>query len=730
MPMNDLQPITQQALEPFGTVAPYARPDGLFTQIGRRRWLFLSVFAVVSTVLLTIMLVWPKTYRATGEVLVAQEPLPAEPGTVSASAEKVGDPADIDSQVLLLRSPRWQGKILAEPRVREALRRECEVVSAQWLTIVIARIRLERDGCARDLAKLDTAPERTLEWINGRFSVQPEGQSRVISVSYTSPVPDVATIMTNLLIDTYLEGSLEAKRAPRVAGVQWLRAEIARLAGEMHNSDVDIGGYRERNGLLRGQFAPISAERLSELAKQIAVAQGANAEAQAKLQELQRKITHGQGLESSSAVLASPIVINLKAEIARLDASTARLEYGAAASAPVTQQRAKLQATLDRTIALIAESIVLEARTQGERVGNLEQQMKDLGREVARGASAETVVEGRVREMNVDRELFVSLSKRASELETERRLLSGNAQLVSHAVRPTRPWFPKYASFGAVSLVVAGSLAGLLASLRDRTDHTVRGSVGLGFAADSRVLVSIPKVRRLSVRRLSLRGGRSFPRLQEAIRALYGEIVLTGEGKLRSLLVTSSAPREGKTVVTLALGQLAAAAGRRVVIIEADLRRPGLTNFGVRSDAPGLTDLLAGSASLEEVTYPTGTAGLSFVPAGRSSMNSTELLSDERLKQAVQHATALYDLVIIDSPPARLLVDARLAARHVDGVLYCARWGWSLVDSVIAGVHEIRSAGAQVVGVVVTMTSSDEATSYTGLYRPINRPRIIPTFKE
>jgi polysaccharide biosynthesis transport protein len=460
--VTDLQPISQTPMEVVGVgpgFAPgYTWHDSLLTQVSRRRWLFAGVFTVTSAVLLTLMLVWPKSSRAVGQVVVAEEPLPSQPGSATSANDKIGDPADLDSQVLLLRSPRWQAQILDEPGVREALKQECDAVSRQWLTVVISRLRPNPGGgCAHDLAVLDSAPEGALQWIGNRLAVQLEGQSRVISVGYTSPLPEVAKVMTNALIDAYLEGSLEAKRAPREAAVEWLHGKISHLADDMQASEADIQRYRERNGLLRGQTALISAERLSELAKQMAAAQAADAEAQAKLQELQKSSENGFGLAGSSAVLASPIVANLRGELARVTSTTARTGYEGAANAPAARQRAELQAQLDNAVVQVAEGVRRDALATRERVTKLDQQMKDLGQEVALAATAQTFVEGRERSVNVDRELYVSLSMRANELETERRLLSGNARLVSHALLPSKPWFPKILPFTAVSFVLAAA---------------------------------------------------------------------------------------------------------------------------------------------------------------------------------------------------------------------------------------------------------------------------------
>ena len=205
----------------------------------------------------------------------------------------------------------------------------------------------------------------------------------------------------------------------------------------------------------------------------------------------------------------------------------------------------------------------------------------------------EAAIASMVRAADIKRGLYVDLYKRASEMETETRVMTGSTRLVSLAELPTLPFFPKTTPFLAAGLTLAILFATMAAFLRDLSDHRVRAARGLEALTAIPVLARIPQVfsgrragtkfpfsllplpRPASSLRDALTCAERSPVVQDALRSLHARLVLTGfGGSHRKLLVTSAEPNEGKTFTVLALAQLVAAGGRSVLVIECDLRRP------------------------------------------------------------------------------------------------------------------------------------------------------------
>ncbi len=251
------------------------------------------------------------------------------------------------------------------------------------------------------------------------------------------------------------------------------------------------------------------------------------------------------------------------------------------------------------------------------------------------------------------------------------------------------------------------------ALLRDRADRSVRAANDIEALAGTPVLAQLPRLagppRAMAV---ALKDAAQPGMLQETIRGLFGQLMLyRSRAPLRTVLVTSAGSGEGKSFTTLALARFAVASGLRVLVIEGDLRRPSFGSALPGSDGPGLSGYLDGRAELEHVIVSGGTDGLDVIHAGPPRMASTELLSGPRMGELLA-CTSSYDLVLLDSSPSEALLDAQILARQVDGVLYCAKWGTSRIDAVASGISSLRQAGANLVGVAVTMVVQAQHALY------------------
>ena len=218
------------------------------------------------------------------------------------------------------------------------------------------------------------------------------------------------------------------------------------------------------------------------------------------------------------------------------------------------------------------------------------------------------------------------------------------------------------------------------------------------------VLAELPQLStdahgRLPSLRLALRLAQLDMPLQTALNRLYSSFTLAGNNP-RTILVTSSGPGEGKSFTTLALAQYAASTGRRVLVVDCDLRQPTFeAALGLRPPF-GLSDVLRGTVSPREAAITTELATLDQLSAGPPATDATELLARPQLQQLLLWSQK-YDLVLLDGPSNP--VDAAILAKHVDGVLCCTRWGHASQADVAQALGRIQEAGGHVLGIAVTM---------------------------
>ena len=718
--------------------AAAARPGpGLLTQLWRRRWSFALTFGLVLAVAIASLKILPTRYSASGSIIVAEQ----EPSIGNASAawvQKLGDPADLESQLLLMRSPRVIRLAMAEPGVAEAAQSECDTIQkASSLSDWVG----EKTRCA----DLLPGSAKLLDWVTSRYTVAAVGRSRVISVSYQSPTPEVARVITNALITVFLADQREGNAQSREDAAAWLWKEVAQLDTSLREGEADIQRFRRENGLVRGQLAPISSERLSSLSLQLSAAQGARAEAAARVLELGRGRVGALALDSgepaqSRAALDNLAIANIKQQLATVVAQVASAAQTLGPFHPtllaLRQQEAGLRGQLRGEASSIGVGARRALQAANAQVASLTTEQEALKEAVTTATDKESAISDMVRAVEIKRGQYETLYKRASELETERRVLTGSTRLVSLAELPTLPFFPKRGPFLAAGLTLAAILGTLAALLRDRSDRRIRSTAPIETLTQTPVLAQIPAMSRVGApwqvltRLPSLRRGGSglevlltaakgAPLAQDALRMLHARLVLIGLGAAsRKLLITSAQPQEGKTFTCLALAQLIAASGRRVLVIECDLRRPGFaTALGLR-DGPGLSDVLRAEVSVLDAVVETRTPNLFALPAGRPCENSTELLMGRNMTQ-VLHWSNEYEVVLLDSPPSEVMMDAQMLAPQVDGVICCARYGQTLTGEIASAVEGLRAAGGHVVGVVLTSVDPSEHRLYD--WRPARR---------
>jgi succinoglycan biosynthesis transport protein ExoP len=683
---------------------------GLVARIRRRKGVFAGVFTAIIALVALLYAILPTSYMAAGAVMVTAFPADVEGGMSNAAEQKLGDPADMDTQIVVARSPRLLQAMLGNPAILRAVHDDCEAVRRTAPVDVLRTILMVPARNCNDTL----AGTRASDWLSDHFTIASAGRSRVIQVAYTSHLPAIAATLVNGLIDAYLAQGAADKQVPRVQAETWVRLELSRLGNELRQSELAIENFRRDHGLVRGQVASISSERLTEVSQLLATAEAAEAAAQGRLDQLR------SGASDARQALDSRTIADLKQQLSVVSGQVANMSVTFSPHYPglvaLTQQRNDIRQRLAEETARIGPSAQRDYESAAAQVASLRAQMDALKHQVGQGDLAETQIASMVRDNDVKRQLYVNLSNKANDIEAQRRLLTADVQLINYAEVPDKISSPKPLLFALAGLMFASVAAAGAALLRDRSDATVRTDGWLETLSSTPVLGHIPHLPRLGDDYAGSVGSQLTKpsALQEAVRSLYTKCLLLG-GAVRpqSLLIASADSGEGKSFLALAMAQFGAATGQRVLVVEGDMRRPGFRAALNLADAPGLAAILGGTCAYAEAVQKT-TFGFDVLPAGRATIASTELLSNGRIAALLDWAKERYDLVLIDSPPAQLLMDAQVLASHVDAILCCARWGHSPVGMVVESVRSLREAGGKVIGLAIGMVKPKEY----GLYEP------------
>jgi succinoglycan biosynthesis transport protein ExoP len=299
---------------------------------------------------------------------------------------------------------------------------------------------------------------------------------------------------------------------------------------------------------------------------------------------------------------------------------------------------------------------------------------------------------------------------------TQLDLVQPDARVLSWAEEPTWPSFPQRDILLALSVLVS-LMAGLAIVFTLEFLHK-------GFRAAQQIEKSLGLPVIGMVPQVKSRGSGSrhpsqyalahpFSTFTESVRLVRSATQLSDiDAAPKVVLITSAVPDEGKTALALTLGRLGASSGQRVLLIDCDLRAPSVATDLGAGEQRGLTELLSGEATINEVVQVDEFSGLRFISAGRGSSDAIELLNSGRMERIIAAARQVSHTVILDSPPATVVSDPLALARVADMTLMVVRWDRTPRSLVAEGVKKLTAAHAPPRGVVLSQVDLSRHASY------------------
>ncbi len=350
--------------------------------------------------------------------------------------------------------------------------------------------------------------------------------------------------------------------------------------------------------------------------------------------------------------------------------------------------------------------------------------VQDLSRKVSANVPLDTVVvdvsaedESPDGAKNIANAVVEEFSKAVPRLEADNGGTSPVAvTVVRHAETPTSPSSPQFRPNLALGLI-AGLVLGLgIAMLRDRLDTAIKGP-GDVMASTGLNPIGTIHADREAERGLVVADGHSGTPRAEAFRRLRTNLQYVAvDRKPRSIVVTSARPGDGKSSTACNLAISLAQAGRRVVLVEADLRRPSFGKYLNIEPGAGLTSVLTGAADVMEVLQPWGSDGLLVLASGPIPPNPAEILGSRGMTDVLRQLNSEFDYVIIDSPPLLAVADGAIVAAAADGVLLVAAARQTKRGELMAALGSLNAVDALLLGVVLNRLPAKDLESYSYSY--------------
>ncbi len=545
------------------------------------------------------------------------------------------------------------------------------------------------------------------------LAVHQLGQTRILEVLYTSPDPKFAAEFVNTLTSEYVDSNMEARWKMSERTGQWLNTQLDDMRVKLERSEASLQEYAARSGLLyttpasgNSEKTNVSEDKLRQLQESLSRAQADRAAAQSRYE-----IAKSAPPESVGDVLSDDSLRDLQARLTDLKRQEAQaLAIYTAKNDKVKQIQAQiqpLQAEFDRERAAILEHIRNDYDGAVRRQNLLEEDYNKQSGVVTDQAGKSIQYNILKREVDSNRQLYESTLQQVKEASVASAIRASNIRIVDPAKPPRLPFSPSMTANSLVGLV-GGTLLGVMFILvRSRADRTLRQPGDINFWTNAPELGVIPSAKVQGSRRLVTAEDTSAiarigqepvelitfdkkPNLvAEAFRAVLTSILFVGENGSRPkmIVVTSCGPGDGKTTVVSNLAIAMAEIRRRVLIIDADMRRPRMhILFNLTNDV-GLSTVLRDNEKAEDVTaavQQTRIPGLYVLTSGPATASAANLLYSQRLPDILAQLRSEFDMVLIDTPPSLQLTDARVLGRMTDGVIFVARVGQTTVDASMA----------------------------------------------
>lgn len=740
--------------------------------VRKRLWLITGLAMLVTTLATVMMLRRHNVYEATARVQVDLEtvnPLVTSKNNSIVVSNQLNDPAYFNTQLQILAGPgllrravksldlehnyTFVTKMNRRPLWKNLERliglggKAPEELTAQPDNqIDIAPLKgSEESEEAERLAPFVDALQRDLKIEPVKETRLQTKETRLIEISYTCGDPRLAARIVNVISDTFAAANLEKKTKTGTSAGSFLDQRIAELQSQIRAGEQQLISYGNNNQILSLEPTQNTVvDRLVGLNKQLL-----EAENDRKLNEAAYHAAEAPGAAAALAQESSKNINDSEQKLSELQQKRAQLLVENTEEWPevkeTDQQIASVQHQIDEIKNGATSMVITNLKTRYEQALMRENALRSSFNQ-QRGETLtqnEAAVNYRIiqQEIETNKNLLQGLLQRAKENDVALAGTPNNINIVDYAIAPRQPVGPQRLLGVALSLVISIALGICLAIFLDYLDNTVRSAGDVERMLGLPALATIPSVGGFGRPRLFSKRGTNNPlkegalvhpellinpdprsTLAEAYKQLRTSILLSTAGPApRTLLITSASPGEGKTTTAVNTAVSLAQTGARVLLVDADLRRPMVHNVFNVVNSAGLSTMLSRDVNEPDVLSLLELhteSNLNLLTSGPIPPNPAELLGSSQMKQLVQLLASHFDHIVIDSPPITSVTDGVWLASLVDGVILVVHGGQSTRDLVRRTRQILRGVGARIFGVVLNnVKQHDDEYYYRGYYK-------------
>ncbi|MCL6618315.1 GumC family protein [Thermomonas hydrothermalis] len=671
----------------------------------KRRRLIVGVLVAVVALALLVTLTATPIYRASTVLQLEKSGIQVvQVNGIQPGEESGYDPTFLQTQYELIKSRALAERVANELNVDRATleRLQDEGWLGRMLALLNPKAKKKTAGLVPSNAGQGAFDDLrdAADFIGKHLDVEPIRNSRLVRVNFDSPSPEFSARTANAIAEGFIAASLERRFGASSYAKTYLEEQLKLTKAKLEESERKLVEFAQKENLVNTgeQGQSLAAQNLVQLNNALAQAQEQRIRAQSRWQQALNGAMPPDMIANSNIRALQQQKGQLQAQY-QLKLQTFKPEY------PEMLQLKSQIDELDRQIAKETDAVRASVKAEYDAAVRQEQM---LSQQIAALRAQALDVDGRSiqynilkREVDTNRQLYDGLLQRYKEVGVAGDVRANNISIIDRAEVPDKRYKPNLVLNLAIGLLLGGVLGVLLAFLLEFLDDTLKTPDDIEQKLKLPVLGVIPKLGpKENVADAAANPQSSFSEAYRSVRTALQ--FATDHGVPRTLLVTSSGPGEGKSTTALALARNLVQLGKRVLLVDADLRNPSLHKTLRLRPAVGLSNLLAGACTFSEAVQASGEERLDVILAGPLPPNPAELLAGSKLVSLLTVACERYDHVIVDGPPVLGLADAPILGNAVDGTLLVVHSAKTKISAGQSALKRLLVARARIVGCLLT----------------------------
>lgn len=529
------------------------------------------------------------------------------------------------------------------------------------------------------------------EWLDGTY---------VLIIQMTTPEPERSAELANRMADYYILDQLEAKFEATRQATSWLTDRVAELKSELETAEQAVEDYLASTTLVSEEALAASTRQVKDLrqrARELGERRDQTAAALAQFDGLRA----AQDFTGLARLTGEPRLTALAEDIERLrdTGQAGREALIERFDAELAQARQRMRASLERS--------------ESQRA-SIEQTLGELENRLATQAESLLALRQLQREAEASRLIYEFFLARLKETAVQEGVHQPDARVMTEAEVPFAPSSPRR-NF----ILSAGAGGGILIALAlillvERMNSAFRSTEELESHTGFPVIGTVPTApvsrRRDVLQYLTERPASSFA---EAIRNLRTSILLGNVDKPpQVIMLTSALPQEGKSTCCIALAQISRALGKRVLLIECDIRRRTFRTYFDLPQRGGVLSVMSGARSFEEAAHHDPASGLDILAGEETSVNAADIFASQRFADFIGEMRRRYDFIFIDTPPVLAVPDARVIGRIADATVFCVHWNRTTRETVTEALRFFAQVNIRIAGLVLSQVNVNKMARY------------------